>query len=122
MDGKPTGIRARGPGPAKPVTRPSIRPAAQKAFARPKISCQSGQPRAAEARNSTSVSAPSIIRLTEKEAAERLRVSPKTLRNWRSRGERPDFIKIGRSIRYRPVDITKFEQAGWSGWKRGEGR
>ena len=41
--------------------------------------------------------------LTEKEAAAILSLSPATLRRWRCTGEprQPDFVKIGRAIRYR---------------------
>jgi hypothetical protein len=47
--------------------------------------------------------------LTEKEAAEMLRLSNhKTLANWRSKGKHKDltFIRIGRSIRY-PVSSVR---------------
>jgi Helix-turn-helix domain len=55
------------------------------------------------------------IRLTEAEVAKRLRVSPKTLRNWRSKGKGPFSMKIGGLIRYRLVDVEAFEKKGWSG-------
>ena len=39
---------------------------------------------------------------TEKEEAERLNLSPKTLSNQRWRGDGPPFLKVGRLIRYDP--------------------
>lgn len=55
------------------------------------------------------------IRFTEVQVAKRIKFSPKTLRNWRSSGKGPHFIKIGRLIRYRELDVITFEKAGWSG-------
>jgi hypothetical protein len=54
------------------------------------------------------------VRLTEGEVAERLRVSPKTLRNWRSVGQGPAFLRIERLIRYRLRDVLDYEKGGWS--------
>jgi hypothetical protein len=36
-------------------------------------------------------------------------VSPTTLRTWRCIGRGPRFLKIGRSVRYRPEDVH-----GWA--------
>jgi len=58
------------------------------------------------------------IRLTEAEVAERLKVSRKTLRNWRSQGKGPAFMRIEALIRYRLVDVEAFEKKGWSGKRR----
>jgi hypothetical protein len=58
------------------------------------------------------------IRLTEAEVAERLKISPKTLRNWRSKGKGPHYLKIEGQIRYRLVDVDVFEKKGWSGTAR----
>jgi hypothetical protein len=38
--------------------------------------------------------------LTEKQAAERLALSPYTLRNWRSSGTGPPTLKLGGAVRY----------------------
>ena len=38
--------------------------------------------------------------LDEVEVAERLCLSPRTLQNWRLKGEGPTFVKFGRSVRY----------------------
>lgn len=44
---------------------------------------------------------PARRRLTEMEVANLLSVSPRTLQQWRSRGEGPPFLKLGhRSVRY----------------------
>lgn len=58
------------------------------------------------------------IRFTEAEVAKRLRKSPKTLRNWRSSGKGPDFMKLEGRILYRLVDVIAFEKKGWSGKSR----
>ena len=55
------------------------------------------------------------IRLTEAEVAKRLRKSPKTLRNWRSSGKGPNFMKLEGRILYQLVDVEAFEKKGWSG-------
>lgn len=41
--------------------------------------------------------------LSESLAGEVLLVKVATLRNWRSQGKGPDYIKIGRTIKY-PID------------------
>lgn len=51
--------------------------------------------------------------ITEHEAADILKVSVSTLRNWRYRGEGPAFIKLGkRAIRYRVPDVSAFVEQG----------
>lgn len=48
--------------------------------------------------------------LRPEELADLLQVQPKTLENWRGmtppRG--PRFIKIGRSVRYRTLDVLRY--------------
>lgn len=39
-------------------------------------------------------------------AAERLGVTPETLRNWRWRGDGPRYLKLGRAVRYRLIDLA----------------
>ena len=46
--------------------------------------------------------------LTETEAAERLRLSVKTLRAWRLRSKGPQFVRLGRAVRYRPSDLDEY--------------
>jgi excisionase family DNA binding protein len=53
--------------------------------------------------------------LTDKGVAEKLSVSTRTIIDWRNAGKIP-FIRIGRSIRYRPESIAavleKLERGG----------
>lgn len=49
--------------------------------------------------------------LTEKEVAQRWRVSPGRLRNERVAGKGLAYIKLGRSVRYRLSDIETYERA-----------
>ena len=55
--------------------------------------------------------------LTEREVADRLRVSEKTLQNWRWIDEGgPRAIKLGkRAVRYRRADVDAFIEAGLTG-------
>lgn len=46
--------------------------------------------------------------LTETQAAEILRVSPRTLQGWRHRGEGPPYVKMGAAVRYRRDDLRRF--------------
>jgi predicted DNA-binding transcriptional regulator AlpA len=39
---------------------------------------------------------------TEKQEAARLNLSERTLQAWRTRGDGPPYIKLGRSVRYNP--------------------
>ena len=41
-------------------------------------------------------------------AAARVGVTAETLRNWRWRGDGPPYLKIGRRVRYRLVDLVEF--------------
>lgn len=51
--------------------------------------------------------------LTTTEAAQELRQSPATLKNWRSKGEYDlPFVKIGGSVFYRETDIRKAKKEG----------
>ena len=44
-------------------------------------------------------------------AADRLGITPETLRNWRWRGEGPPFLKLGRAVRYRLSDLSAWLDA-----------
>lgn len=46
--------------------------------------------------------------MTEQEVAQLLKRSVKTLRNDRSAGRGPKWLKLGRSIRYRPADVIEW--------------
>ena len=49
--------------------------------------------------------------LTEKELGQRWKLDPKTLRNWRSQGRGPSYLKIaGSSVRYPLLEIERHEQ------------
>jgi len=49
-----------------------------------------------------------IENLKTKEAAAFLQLKPATLEQWRWNGKGPQFIKLGRSVRYRKVDLESF--------------
>jgi hypothetical protein len=46
--------------------------------------------------------------LTDAEAAAELGVKPLTMPAWRTRGEGPEYIRIGRLIRYTPSALRKY--------------
>lgn len=46
--------------------------------------------------------------LTNKEAAERLGVLPRTLEQWRYLAKGPACVRFGRTVRYRPQDIDQY--------------
>jgi hypothetical protein len=47
--------------------------------------------------------------LNQTELAERWDMSPRTLEQWRWRGVGPVFLKIGRHVVYRMVDVEAYE-------------
>ncbi|HTN58453.1 MAG TPA: helix-turn-helix domain-containing protein [Protaetiibacter sp.] len=51
---------------------------------------------------------PSAPLLTAREAAKLLSTSEAALAQLRYRNEGPAYIKLGRAVRYRPVDIEAF--------------
>lgn len=60
------------------------------------------------------------MRLTEEHAAKYLGVAPGTLKNWRSAGQGPRYIKIHhRLIRYDLVDLDRFIEANKHGGPEG---
>ena len=46
--------------------------------------------------------------LNDVEAAEFLRLSPQTLRNWRTQSRGPAYSRAGRAIRYNIEDLNAF--------------
>ena len=46
--------------------------------------------------------------LTEKEVAGLICITQRALQNWRLRGGGPEFVKIGRSVRYQRSDVMQF--------------
>ena len=50
-----------------------------------------------------------MMLLTNEEAAKFLKISPRTLTNWRSaRNARIPFSKVGRGVRYNQQDLVDF--------------
>lgn len=49
--------------------------------------------------------------MTEADVARRLNLAVGTLQSWRITGKGPEFVKLGRAVRYRPEDIERFVQA-----------
>jgi hypothetical protein len=43
--------------------------------------------------------------LTQRDAANMLRLSQRTLERWRVSGDGPCFVKAGRRVAYRPADL-----------------
>lgn len=52
------------------------------------------------------------VLLTEHEAAERLRLKVRTLRNWRWTGGGPSWVKLMGAVRYKASDLEAFIKAG----------
>jgi hypothetical protein len=50
------------------------------------------------------------MNLMEYEVAERLRVETKTLRNWRSVGKGPRYMKIGHRVLYPEAELAAYER------------
>ncbi|MBI3782798.1 MAG: helix-turn-helix domain-containing protein [Deltaproteobacteria bacterium] len=50
--------------------------------------------------------------VNEREAAQRLGLSPKTLQRWRWTGRRLHFYKFGAAVRYSCDDLERFIAAG----------
>jgi hypothetical protein len=46
--------------------------------------------------------------LTEREAAKVLRISVQLLRKWRALGEGPEYIKLGKCVRYAEHSLARF--------------
>ena len=49
--------------------------------------------------------------LTETQVEEVYGLQVRTLQQWRIRGFGPAFVKVGRSVRYRPADLERFIEA-----------
>jgi hypothetical protein len=45
---------------------------------------------------------------TELDAAKFLNTHPGTLRNWRSKGKGPTYIRVGAAVRYAPQDLRDY--------------
>jgi excisionase family DNA binding protein len=51
---------------------------------------------------------PELLLYTEKQVAELLTMSNRTLQDWRVKGGGPKFMKIGSSVRYRKSDLLEW--------------
>jgi len=49
-----------------------------------------------------------ILAMNEKQVSELLGVSVQTLRNWRHLRKGPDYIKMGRAVRYHMDDLQTY--------------
>lgn len=47
--------------------------------------------------------------MNEEQLAAYWGISARTLQRWRIEGRGPDYVKLGRSVRYRIVDAAEFE-------------
>lgn len=47
--------------------------------------------------------------LSTKLLSRRWNIAPRTLERWRAEGRGPQFVRIGRHVRYRRTDIEAFE-------------
>jgi predicted DNA-binding transcriptional regulator AlpA len=47
------------------------------------------------------------VLLSQRQAAEYLGVSPRTLERWRVTGDGPSYIKLGRRVAYRECDLIE---------------
>jgi hypothetical protein len=54
---------------------------------------------------------PDDVGLNDEQAAEILKVKPKTLATWRSQGRGPRYRKSGRFVEYTPRFIKEYQQA-----------
>ena len=50
--------------------------------------------------------------LTTREAARRLRLATGTLHNWRIRGQGPEWVRLGKAVRYEPESLARFIAQG----------
>jgi hypothetical protein len=50
-----------------------------------------------------------VRHLTTEELAERTGFAPETIRDWRRYGKGPAYLKEGRGIRYRLIDVEEWE-------------
>ena len=45
---------------------------------------------------------------TEKQEATRLSLSLRTLQAWRTRGDGPAYLKLGKAVRYNPLEVDRW--------------
>lgn len=54
--------------------------------------------------------------INERDASIMLNVSLSTLRRWRSEGKRPNYIRLGRSIRYSITELSSVLEEKSTKW------
>lgn len=65
---------------------------------------------ATQRRDPTTQTRPLVApRLTEQELAERWNMSPRSLQQWRLRGQGPRYLKLGTAVRYPLEWVEEFE-------------
>jgi predicted DNA-binding transcriptional regulator AlpA len=57
--------------------------------------------------------------LTVADLAEREGVPEQTVYSWNKTGDGPDYMKIGRYVRYRIEDVIRWEKSRLTGSRRG---
>lgn len=57
------------------------------------------------------MSQPPLRLIDEREAAAALDVSVRTLQAWRCRGGGPQYLKIGKAVRYNPTTLTNWTES-----------
>ena len=57
----------------------------------------------------------SKILMNEREAADYLGLSAKTLQSWRWRHEGPRWLKVGRLVKYKPADLEAYLEKRYAG-------
>jgi excisionase family DNA binding protein len=51
-----------------------------------------------------------VVYLTPDQVAERYQVSEATLKEWRYKGTGPEYIRLGRHVRYPATALERWEQ------------
>ena len=67
--------------------------------------------RADKRSHSGKLASPEIRHLNQRQLAQRLGVSQRTLEGWRYRGKGPAYLRLGGRIAYRLTDVERFEIA-----------
>lgn len=70
----------------------------------------------AEKLNSNTEDIMSKSLVTEREAAQMLNISVSTLRRWRSDGLRPNYIRLGKCIRYNVAELASIIEEKTTKW------
>ena len=57
--------------------------------------------------------------LTQKQVADLIGVSRKTIERWRYEGAGPAWLRVGQGVRYHPADVTAWLELHRNGGDRG---